>query len=223
MDQDKTQAKRESLILEYTKKKAALRYRMQGFSMNDKTWYPAIRALSFGETHHTGLRKDGITPAYMHQIEIAGYMMTLLPHVLFPVRTITAILLHDTPEDTLVSHAEIRDLFGLETMLDVELLTKEYRGEKKDIISYFEEMAKSPVASICKGGDRINNMHSMAGVFNFTKQVAYCDETRTHFFKMLKTARRLFPEQELAYEAIKFTLTTQLRIFDSINEQGIAA
>lgn len=216
-------AKRAEKLLEYTKKKAALRYRLHGMALADKEWYKALLALDFGEKKHPGYRRDKITPAFMHQVEIASYALTLLPHLLFPVRTIVAILLHDTPEDTKVTHEEIRDKFGVDTMVDVELLTKEYQGEKKDILVYFEEMSYSPVASIGKGGDRINNQHSMAGVFSLAKQIAYCDETRTHFFKMLKTARRLFPQQELAYENIKFILTTQLRIFDSINAQGVAA
>ena len=108
-------------------------------------------------------------------------------------------------------------------MIDIELMTKEYRGDKKDIVSYFFEMSQSPVSSIGKGGDRIMNLNSMAGVFPLAKQISYCEETRTHFFKMLKTARRLFPEQELAYENLKFTMTAQLSIFESANAQNIAA
>ena len=214
---------RELRFLDYTKKKASLRYRMQGLAHSDKEWFNVLKALNFGESHHPGYRKDHITPAYMHQVEIACHVMTLLPHLLFPTRTILAILLHDTPEDTPVSHEEIRDKFGMEAMVDIELMTKEYRGDKKDIVSYFFEMSQSPVSSIGKGGDRIMNLNSMAGVFPLAKQISYCEETRTHFFKMLKTARRLFPEQELAYENLKFTMTAQLRIFESANAQNIAA
>lgn len=210
-------------FLEYTKKKAALRYRLQGLAMNDHQWYDALKAFNFAETHHAGFRKDGVTPSFMHQVEIASYILTMVKSLLFPVRTIVAILLHDTPEDTSVSHEEIRDMFGIESMNDVELLTKEYRGKKKTPEEYFDSIASNPVASVGKGGDRVNNQHSMAGVFKYGKQISYCDETRTHFFKFLKTARRLFPEQELVYENIKFVLTTQLRIYDAIHAQGGAA
>lgn len=215
--------KKQAKLLEYKKKLASLRYRLQGLAMNDKAWYPVLAALHFGEANHPHHRKDQITPAYMHQVEIANNNLGYLPHLLFPIRTIMAILLHDTPEDTTVSHEEIRDRFGIETMIDVELMTKEYRGEKKDIKVYFDEQAHSPVASVGKGGDRVHNMHTMAGVFNLTKQMAYCSETRDYFFKMLKTARREFPQQELVYESIKFVLSTQLKIYDSIHAQGIAA
>lgn len=207
----------------YAKKKASLRYRLHGMAMADKEWFTPLKALDFAERHHVGIRKDGVTPAFMHQVEMALYAMTLLPHFLFPVRVITAILLHDTPEDTLVTHEEIRDLFGKEVSHDVQLLTKEYKGEKKNIVEYFEEMAFNPVASIGKGIDRINNQSTMAGVFKLAKQIEYCEETRKYFFQMLKTARRLFPEQELAYENIKFVLTTQITIFEGANAQGTAA
>lgn len=223
MDNLQLEAKRQEKFLEYTKKKAALRYRLQGMATYDKEWYRALHALDFAEKRHPGYRRDKITPNFMHQVEIASHVLTMLPHLLFPVRTIVAILLHDTPEDTPTSHEEVRDVFGVESMIDVELLTKEYRGEKKTPEEYFGEMAKSPVASVGKGGDRVNNMHSMAGVFKLEKQIAYCVETREWFFKMLKEARRRFPEQELVYENLKFTLTTQLRIYDSIHAQGVAA
>jgi (p)ppGpp synthase/HD superfamily hydrolase len=223
MTEEQKLALRQEKKEEYAKKKAALRYRMHGMTNLDKGWFDALRALDFGEKHHKGYRKDKITPAYMHQIEIALYILTLLPHLIYPVRTMIAVLLHDTPEDTHVSHEEIRDLFGVDAMIDVELLTKEYRGTKKDPESYFGGMAESPVASIGKGGDRIHNQYSMAGVFTLERQIAYTVETRTHFFKFLKEARRRFPQQELAYENIKFVLTAQVRVFEGANAQGIAA
>lgn len=223
MTEDPKQVLRDQKREEYAKKKAALRYRLHGLATQDKSWYVALRALDFAERHHKGYRKDKVTPTFMHQIEIALYLMTLLPHCVYPVRTIVAALLHDTPEDTKVSHEEIASEFGREIMLDVELLTKEYRGEKKDLDFYFGEMAKSAVASLGKGSDRINNQSTMAGVFSLERQIAYCDETRTYFFKMLKDARRRFPEQELAYENMKFVLLSQIRIFEGANSQGVAA
>lgn len=201
----------------------AFRYRLLGMAAYDKEWYKASQALDFGMLHHPGYRKDGVTPAFMHQVQIASHIMTMLPHLLFPVRTIVAILLHDTPEDTNVSHEEIRDLFGHESMEDVELLTKEYRGKKKEPEEYFMSLAMNPVSSVGKGGDRVNNQHTMAGVFKLAKQIEYCNETETWFFKFLKEARRRFPQQELVYENLKFTLQTQLNIFRSIHAQGHAA
>lgn len=208
---------------QFKKLVAAFRYRVQGMAMFEKSWYDVLRALEFAMSHHKGYRRDKVTPAFTHQIQIANHIMTMMPHLMFPVRTIIAILLHDTPEDTNVSHEEIRDLFGADTMNDVELLTKEYRGKKKEPEEYFMSLAMNPVSSVGKGGDRVNNQHSMAGVFKLEKQIEYCNETETWFFKFLKEARRRFPQQELIYENLKFTLQTQLNIFRSIHAQGHAA
>lgn len=215
-------AKREAMKELFKKKVNALRNRLLGMATFDPAWYKAVEALEFGLKHHKGYRKDKITPSYMHQIEIVQYLMTL-PNLLYPVRTVIAGLLHDTPEDRNVSHEEIRDKFGIESMVDVEEMTKEYRGEKKDMEVYFGVMAQSPVSSIGKGGDRIHNLFSMQGVFTFEKQVIYVEETETYFFSMLKEARRRFPQQQLAYENIKFVLQSQLRVFRGAHEKGIAA
>jgi len=214
---------RQEKALEFAKKKEALRYRLLGLAHGDKGWYKALRALNLAEKHHIGMRRDKVTPEFMHQIEIALYTMTMLNTLLFPIETICAILLHDLSEDYGIAFEEIEQETCARTAHEVDLLTKEFRGIKKDPEVYFGELALSPIASVGKGGDRINNQHSMAGVFKLEKQIAYCEETRTHFFKFLKTARRLFPEQELVYENIKFVLMTQLRVYDSIHAQGVAA
>ncbi len=206
-----------SIVETYAKKKAALRYRLHGMGFFD-----ALKALNLAESVHTGIRKDGVTPAFMHQIEIALYVLTLLPHLIHQERTIIAALLHDTPEDTSISHSEIREMFGWETYVDVEQLTKEYRGEKKTHEQYFGPLGESCVSSIVKGCDRINNLSTMAGVFSLQKQMNYVDETQQHFFKFLKEARRNYPEQELAYENIKFVLTNQLKLFSMAHIQGLA-
>lgn len=216
-------AKREERKALFKKKTATLRHKMSGMALFEKDWYRALAALEFGLKHHKGYRKDKITPTYMHQIEMALYAFTLLPHFMFPVRVIIAILLHDTPEDTKVSHEEVSGVVGAESAADVELLTKEYRGEKKEPDAYFGGIALSPVASIGKGIDRIHNQSTMVGVFTLERQVAYVLETKTYFFKFLKEARRRFPQQEQAYENIKFVLDSQLRVFEGAHAQGIAA
>lgn len=217
-------AARQAKFLEFTKKKGILRGRLQGMAIGNPDWFRAIHALNFGESHHPGFRKDKITPSYMHQVEMALYALTMLPHVMFPVRLIVAILLHDTPEDNVtVSHEDIKAKFGADSAEDIELLTKEYRGKKKNMDSYFQEMIYNAVSSVAKGIDRINNLSTMAGVFKLEKQIEYCDETESHFFKMLKGARKNFPEQDLVYENIKFVLTAQIRVFRGANNQGIAA
>ena len=216
-------AKREIKVAEFKGQVAALRYRILGLARANKDWYKAHEALEFCLLHHTGWRKDNVTPSAMHQIQLANHAMTFLSDLMFPVRTIIAALLHDTPEDTPVSHAEVRDNFGAASEEDVEILTKEYRGAKKNIKVYHADQAKNPVTSVIKPIDRNNNMSTMAGVFKFEKQISYCNEVREDYFDMLKTARRSFPQQEVIYESLKLMLTIQLRIYDAIHAQGKAA
>lgn len=216
-------AKREIKMAEFKGQVAALRYRILGLARSDKKWFKAHEALEFCLLHHTGWRKDNVTPSAMHQIQLANHAITFLSDLIYPVRAIIAALLHDTPEDTPVSHAEVRDLFGAASEEDVEILTKEYRGAKKDIKTYHADQAKNPVTSVIKPIDRNNNMSTMPGVFKFEKQVSYCNEVREDYFNMLKDARHLFPQQELIYQSLKLSLTTQLRIYDAIHAQGKAA
>lgn len=215
----------------------ALRYRILGMAksyemINEQKlaseWYLVHDALEFCLAHHTGWRKDKVTPSAMHQIALANRVMTFLGGLIFPARTVIAVLLHDTPEDTPVSHSEVRDNFGPESEEDVEILTKEYRGIKKDIEVYHKEQASNPVTSVAKPVDRDYNIETMRGVFKLEKQISYCDETDNpdesvyDFFDMLKEARRRFPRQELIYESLKLSLTRQIALYRAAHAQGIA-
>ena len=194
----------------------ALRYRLQGMQ-----WYDALRALNIVEHFHVGYRKDGLTPSKMHQIETTNFVLGFQNSLMYPERTVVCMLLHDTPEDTLFNLLKIREEFGHETESDVSEMTKEYEGRKKDNQSYFDGIV-GPVATVCKGVDRIHNMSTMAGVFGLEKQKEYTNETREWFFAFLKRARREYPQQELIYEQIKFILKQQCQLFESANSKGIA-
>ena len=194
------EAQRAVKVHEFKKAIKALRYRVLGmakaYELINETklaaeWYLVHDAIDFCLVHHTGWRKDNITPSAMHQISLANDAMTFVGGLMFPARTIIATLLHDTPEDTPISHAEVRDNFGSESEEDVEILTKEYRGVKKDVAEYHREQASNPVTSVVKPIDRKYNLKTMCGVFKMEKQVSYCDETERDYFDMMKISRRL--------------------------------
>lgn len=46
----------------------AMRYWLIGVSKNDKQYEPALEALEYAKHIHIGLRKDGKTPEFQHQI-----------------------------------------------------------------------------------------------------------------------------------------------------------
>jgi (p)ppGpp synthase/HD superfamily hydrolase len=169
--------------------------------------------VEFARVYHTGLRKDGVTPEFEHQISIALYVRTLDGVLLHPDETLATVFLHDTREDYDVSDEEIRERFGDLVANAVDRMTKEFRGNRKDHAKLFEAMAEDSIASIAKGVDRIHNFQSMNAprpcgrpTFGLEKQKRYIEEARQYFLPMLKVARRRFPCQEAAYENIKHLL-----------------
>jgi (p)ppGpp synthase/HD superfamily hydrolase len=185
----------------------ALRYWLLGAG-----FHQGLKALEFGASQHTGLRKDGITPEFEHQLRIALFLKTLLKDLEYPEETLAASLLHDTPEDKDVGFEEINSKFGSRISNAVVLLTKKYRGDKTPPEVYYKNLSKDPIASVVKGADRINNIQSMVGVFTLEKQKQYIEETKTLVLPMLKEARRTFTRQEAVYENIKFVLKSQLEL-----------
>lgn len=189
------------MTTEYEKLKLSLRYFLLG-----RRYYMAVDALEFGAEHHVGLRKDGVTPEYQHQIEIANYIRTLEPSLMYPEETIAAVFLHDVTEDYGVPHSVISNRFGALTGNAVYLMDK--NGKTPE--AFYAGIAGCPIASIDKGGDRNHNLGSMSGVFTPEKQRQYIAEAETRFLPMLKISKRSFPKQEAAYENIKFVMKTHI-------------
>lgn len=192
---------------QFAKREIALRYWLQG-----REFYLALEAMEFAKGFHTGVRKDGITPEFDHQISIGHYVRSLITSLQFPEGTLATVFLHDVREDYGVSKEEIESRFGRDIGNSVEAMTKEFRGVKKPIGLVFEQIANDPRASIAKGADRFHNFASMVGVFSIPKQKEYIKEGEE-----LKTARRLFVRQEPAYENIKTMLTSQINLIKAIH------
>ena len=190
-----------------TKARIAMRYWLLGAE-----FYKASEAMDLGEATHLGVRKDGITPEFAHQIAIASHVRTLGPWLRFPQETITTAFLHDIREDYNVADAVIRTQFGDVVADAVWALTKEFDGVRRDDADVFDGIGRCPIASITKLADRIHNISTMQGVFSVQKVQAYVEETKTFFVPMLKVARRRFPDQEGAYENLKLMLTSQLAL-----------
>lgn len=192
-------------MVHYEKLRLALRYYLLG-----KEYFVAVNALDYGASYHTGTRKNGITPEFQHQIEIAQYLRTL--KLINPELAITVALLHDVKEDYNVTEHDLRRLFGDEVTGACILLDK--NGKTKE--EYYTTCAMHPVASVVKGGDRIHNIQTMVGVFTPEKQEQYITEVRTYILPMIKKAKRLFPQQEAAYENIKHMLVSQIELLEHI-------
>lgn len=206
----------------YAKKLLVLRNLLVG-----RGYFNALAAVEFGLIHHKGVRKDGVTPEYDHQVSIMLYVLTL-PTLIHPEATLCAIALHDVREDYDISHGEIIAVFPYDMSFAVlvadavERLTKTFRGVKKDPIRLYAEMALCPIASIAKPADRIHNFGSMVGVFTIPKQIVYIKEGQDDIIPMAKLARRRFPHQVMAYENMKSMMTSQIDLIEAMH-RAVAA
>ena len=191
----------------------SLRYYLIAAAKFDKNYVPALNMLEFAKDVHVGTRKDGSTPEFQHQLEIAHFMRTL-SDLRNPALVIGLALGHDVLEDysnkaPFVTYEQVADISSREMADEIMLISKEYKGVKLATEEYYRNLANTPHGSIAKGGDRIHNQSSMAHVFTTTKQMSYVEETANFVLPMLKIARRKFFDQEAAYENIKFVLKSQ--------------
>ena len=176
----------------------------------------ALDAMAFAEAHHSGTRKDGVTPEFAHQVAIAHFVRTLTPHLIHPQETLAIVFLHDVREDYDIADIEIVDRFGPIVAAGVDAMTKEFHGQRRAPHEVFSQIASDPCASVAKAADRIHNQQSMLGVFTPAKIASYLEETQVFFLPMLREARRAFPSQEGAYENAKLVLTSQLHLLSAI-------
>jgi len=200
----------------FEKLRTALRYWLQGAADHEPSYVVAIRAFDFAMERHVGTRKDGVTPEFMHQLETAQFVRTLRGSLLYPAETIATMLLHDVHEDYGAPFAQLRDLFGPRVERAVRQLSKVREGVRISNEQYFGEM-DCPIATVCKGSDRVNNQQSMLGVFTAAKQLQYIAETEQFILPMLKRSRRQHPEQEGAYENLKWVLRSQIQLLKAVN------
>lgn len=200
----------------FVKSKTALRYWLIG-----RGYIKAVEAMDFALEYHKGLRKDKVTPEFQHQVSIAHFLRVFEPLLIYPEDTFATVSLHDVMEDYGVSKEEITENFGERVSRATYKLSKKYREEKKDIEVYYKKIAKCPIASIVKGGDRVHNIHKMVGVFSHKGEVHYVEETEDMILPMLHKARHTFHQQEPAYENIKQVLMAAVEFVKVIHEKEL--
>jgi (p)ppGpp synthase/HD superfamily hydrolase len=208
----------EQLKREFDKSAAAMRHWLLGrvsasrFESHAPTpWALALNAFEFALQTHIGKRKDG-SPEMIHQIRIAHYLRTLEGHLVDAPMSIASAMLHDIREDYGISHEEISTRFGQPLAGTIELLTKSFRGRKKDEKDYYLMLTSDPVASIVKAADRFHNHSSMGNAFSVAKQLSYLVETEQLVLPMIKVSARAFPLQEPAFENAKLALRSQISL-----------
>lgn len=195
---------------DYTKMKIAIRSWMEG-----RGFHIAIKAMNFAEQYHTGTRKDG-QPEFSHQVSQACYARTMERYMLHPEAVLAVIFLHDVMEDYDVSYEMLVSNFGTQIADAVRKMSKVEGGVKIPKEIYFKNLPTCPIASLCKGFDRVHNLLTMVGGFKREKQIQYLEETMVDIVPMLKKARRTHVAQEPIYENIKFVMTNQTILYNSM-------
>lgn len=185
--------------------------------MNGRRFYDASAAMAEAEPYHPGLRKDGKTPEFAHQIAIANHLRTLSLSDEDMRVLLIATFFHDTPEDKGLPVQVIVNTYGERPGKVVHLMTKKFRGVVVPPDVYFAELATDPLAAIGKGGDRSHNLSTMLAAFSRSKQGSYCDETEARHLPMMKLAARRFPAYEAPLENLRQTLKLQVALVRSIH------
>lgn len=201
-------------MIKFEKLTIAARYWLLGMAEHDPAYYKVLEAMEYGAERHNGLRNGG-DPEFIHQLGIFHYLRTLHKHIRNPVTVYILVFLHDVVEDKNVPLLEIEQIFGEVIARKLDLLSKEVLGVKKENYSLDPVFADEDTA-VVKGGDRVNNVSSMVGVFKRPRLERYVKETAEEFFPRLKLARRKFPDQEAVFENVKLELTGQLSLISHI-------
>jgi len=191
---------------------------MRGW-LDGKGYYVAMDAMELVRSLETGLRKDGKTPAFHHQLSVAQLLTTLISNVKYPEETIAVAFLHDIIEDhgDVWTREALQERFGSRISDAVWKVSKKTVGVTKTYEHYFSEMGTCPIASLVKLSDRAHNIYTMLEVFTPVKQVKYVNEVDQWFYPMLKTARRAFPQQYPTYENLKILLLCQCQLVRQIH------
>jgi (p)ppGpp synthase/HD superfamily hydrolase len=177
--------------------------------------------MEFAMKFHSGTRKDKQTPEFAHQLDLVQLLTSLQNNFLYKEETIATAFLHDTCEDYDIGFEEIQSKFGEKISESVSLLTKKYRGSKTDPKTYFDVIAKNPIASLVKGADRISNIQTIPLVFSKEKQIEYIKETNEFILPMLKIARKNFPEQHESYQNLSIVLKSQIKLIEVIHSNNV--
>lgn len=209
-------------LINFDKLLISARYWLLGMAEHDVEYYKVIEAMELGLAHHDGYRNGG-DPEFVHQLGIFHYLRTMHKHLRHPKTVYMLVFLHDALEDpnqktkAYIAPSELEVRFGTPFVRKLKLMSKEILGVKNPDYS-LDAVFDDEDTSVAKGGDRVNNVTSMIGVFKRPRLERYVKETMEEFLPRLKKARRAFPDQEAVYENIKLELVGTLTLIGHILE-----
>jgi (p)ppGpp synthase/HD superfamily hydrolase len=212
-------------LLKFDKLLISARYWLLGMAENDPEYFKVIDALELGLEHHDGYRNGG-DPEFVHQLGIFHYLRTMHKHISNPKTVYKLVFLHDALEDPnqkskrdgapkYITPEEIRDTFGEPFLVKLRKMSKEILGLPNLDFS-LDAVFDDEDTSVAKGGDRVDNVASMIGVFKRARLERYVKETMEEFLPRLKRSRRKFASQEAIYENIKMELVGTITLIGHI-------
>lgn len=190
---------------EYSKLLNQVRTQFLALARTDDRYNDCLRMLEYSASVHKGVRKDGVTREFYHQLSITGLLLTQHRNLERPHLVYQASLGHDIGEDYPDQWDILKDKFP-EVYPSLWTLSKIRNGVKIPYSQYFMECATCPIASVVKPFDRLHNLSTMVGVFSDEKMKSYVDEVDQYFQPMIKRARRLHPRHADVMELAKSML-----------------
>lgn len=210
----------EAVALKFGKLLASMRMFLRTAAKGNPEYWKTLAALELAyEYDKPRMRKDNITPYFMHQLRAMHYLLTVGDSVMNLPVTLGVMALHDTPEDHPVSYEMIVQRTGSMEMAEGAFRMNKYTSFKGDALrvqktkeQYFSDLSSCPHCSVCKGVDRNDNYSTMSGVFSVEKQRTYLEEGVDFYLPLMKEARRRFPQQYAVYENLKFIMENQMNL-----------
>jgi (p)ppGpp synthase/HD superfamily hydrolase len=209
-------------LTKFNKLLISARYWLLDMAKHDPEYFKVIEALELGLEHHDGYRNGG-DPEFIHQLNIFYYLRTFHKHINNPKTVYKLVFLHDALEDpnqktkAYVTPELIRQQFGEDFLVKLKKMSKEIIGQKNPDFS-LDAVFDDEDTSVAKGGDRVDNMTSMIGVFKRPRLERYVKETIEEFLPRLKHSRLKFASQEAIYDNIKMELVGTISLIGNILE-----
>ena len=166
----------------------------------------ATKAIYFMAEAHKGQKRDDGRDYAEHPTRIARMLLSL------GVRdeaTVIAALHHDTVEDGRTTLQTIREKFGDDVALLVDLLTKNKNMSAEE---YQRNLRRDKRAVLIKAADRLCNVEDMVDVFTSERLARYIKETEDVIIPMMKWARREFPEYTDILIILRDSINAILRV-----------
>ena len=145
------------------------------------------KALKLIKQYHGGVKRKSGEPFFTHPLSVA---LILLKHSQ-DQEAILAALLHDTVEDTSLSLAHIRVMFGERVAFLVGKATNLEDSIRRLSLAAHETLSRlihyeDPCAALVKLSDRLHNMRTIRGHRSLEKQRRIAKETLTFFVPLAR-------------------------------------